>query len=362
MSAKKSLTLPLLGGLLAIQLVIAAVVWQSGAQPEFKVEPLLNSAVQSVDGIVLSNEDESVALKKVRGQWQVYKNSSDHEDDGLPVENHRVTSLLETLSALKTGWPLATTLPAQKRFEVARDAFARKVVILKEGQEQDVVYFGISVSLKKVHVRRAGSENIFGAEFNVYDAPTNVNAWLDTTLLQPVGALKSITVNGVKTHKHNDLWPGETPPESSQQAGGDELDQAAESSDENADAQASTEGAEGKLDTETKLAVAIKPETPIQNPPPEPIAANLLNAQALEGALSNLRVIGVADSIPKADGDTVDTSFSVNVDHKELIFTFTKHKEQYFAARSDYEKAFKIAKSQYDNIVGYTSLKQAEGK
>lgn len=315
---KRNMHLPLLGGVMALQVALAALLfWQGNNQAAVTVEPLLTLTNTSITRLELAGDDERVTLLKQGDRWQV--------GNGLPVESQRVADVLTKLGELKTGWPLATSKSAQQRFEVADDTFNRKVSVYAGDEAVAEVYLGSTVSFKQVHVRAAGDDNIYAGALSTYELPTNVNAWLDTALLQPKGEVQALASGEFTVAKADGAWPGAA-------------------------------GAEA-------AAVNDAAEAPGADAAPEPLEVAAFDPAEFASTLASLRVLGVAEDIAALDapevaaGVAADGSDSLQTIAFEVTTADGTHRyellhknSQYYVRRNDYNVTFKIAKTQYDQL------------
>jgi len=174
----------LLGGLLALQLVIIAVVlFTESGLADRDEGSFLAFEVSAVDEIEITGADEdekrSVVLTRDEEGWRL--------PDGLPADSDKVNDVLETLSGLRAPWPVATSGSAAGRFEVTADGFQRHLVLRAEGEAVADLYLGTSPGYQQVHARRADDDAVYGIELSNYQVPAGTDEWLDKTLLQPRG-------------------------------------------------------------------------------------------------------------------------------------------------------------------------------
>ncbi|MBX3629653.1 MAG: DUF4340 domain-containing protein [Nitrosomonas sp.] len=163
-----------LGGLLAFQLVLVTVVNLSGDDyGAFRAEEkLLAFNVETIDRLKVESGDQYVTLEKQDGRWIL------PETWNYPADTDAVTRLLNTLSALNKGWPVATTSGAAERFKVAKDDFERKIAFLTGNQEQATLYIGTSPGFRKAHVRLNGDDHIFAVTLESWKVSAQADDWL----------------------------------------------------------------------------------------------------------------------------------------------------------------------------------------
>ena len=169
----------ILGGLLAVQLVLAVAMNLSsedrGAfQPR---EKLLAFDRNAVDSLRIEDGKGSVVLSKRDGKWLL------PESGDFPASTVNVDRLLDALAGLQKGWPVATTTAAARRFKVADDQFERKLSLLSNGKTLAVLYVGTSPGFRKVNVRPSGQDDVFAVAFNTWEANAKNDDWIDKAVL-----------------------------------------------------------------------------------------------------------------------------------------------------------------------------------
>jgi hypothetical protein len=193
----------LLGGLLALQLAIVAVLLLreptvSGAEHD----ALLVFERDTVDEIRIgSTEDDGaeVVVAREGERWVL--------TDGYPADVDKVDDVIERLGSLRAGWPVATSAAASGRFQVAADDHQRRVQLLAEGRQVADLYLGTSPGFQRVHARRADGDAVFSVALSNFQVPVRRDDWLDKALLQPRGYLTSVTrVDGWRLERGGDGW------------------------------------------------------------------------------------------------------------------------------------------------------------
>ena len=287
-----------LAGLLAVQVVLAgSLFWyKEQAIPDATNEPLLSFEPAAIDKLVIADADSSVILQKSGGEWQL---PTLHN---LPVSDQKVPELLNKLKEAKVRWPVATTASSHERFEVDEEKFQRRVEVFAGDKKMGEVLLGTSPGFRKVHVRRPDDNEIYAVNLNTFDMPVADTEWLDKTLL---GAkdLKNIKGPDYELQKTEDQW---------NLAG----------------------NATEAIDTENVKVDAQK-------------------AQELANALSNLRIVDVAEQQPKGEPVVI----SVSTDTGELQYEFLKSEGDYFVKRNDQSQVFTLSQFDYDRI---TQIRQPQ--
>lgn len=175
--------IPLLSGLLVVQLVILAVLLFSG-DDEDSAAALLDFDAAEVTGLRIEDDEGSVvSLTSVDGAWRL---------GGLPAAGDKVREVIEALTGGSANWPVATSESSQARFEVAADAFQRRIDFTGAAGELATLYLGSSPGFRRIHAREADADAIFSIDFGVHQLPMSDSDWLDKQLLQ-VETIASVT-------------------------------------------------------------------------------------------------------------------------------------------------------------------------
>lgn len=156
--------------------------------------PLLQAGiVKSADQIVIEGQESKpaagagtapgrqtthVELARKAGTWVL------PEQFDAPADASRVNTLLDHLSALKRGLPVATSDAALKRFKLVDSDFERRVLVKGGGKTLDTLYFGSSPGLRKSDARTSADHAVYAVDLPTYELPTDVGSWLDADLLR----------------------------------------------------------------------------------------------------------------------------------------------------------------------------------
>ncbi len=287
-----------LAGLLAVQVVLAGgLFWyKEQAIPEATNEPLLSFEPAAINKLVIADADSSVTLQKSGDQWQL---PGLHN---LPGVDQKVPELLNKLKEAKVRWPVATTESSRERFEVDEKKFQRRVEVFAGDKKMGEVLLGTSPGFRKVHVRRPDDNEIYAVNLNTFDMPVADTEWLDKTLL---GAkdLKNIKGPDYELQKTDDQW------------------NLAGSATEAIDA--------------------------------ENVKVDAQKAQELANALSNLRIVDVAEKQPEGEPVVITVSTGAG----EMQYEFLKAEDGYFVKRSDQSQVFTLSQFDYDRI---TQIRQPQ--
>ncbi len=167
--------------LLLAQLVVLAALYRSqgefgGPDSAFTVAdtgPYLLDEIRIADG-----DGSKLTLLRTEAGWSLA------EPGGLPADTALVENLLEQLTATDPGWPVAHTLAARQRFQVAPYHYRRRIELWAQSEKISSVFLGTSPGFRKVHARNAAEDEIFSIGLNLYETTTRRDQWLDRKLLQ----------------------------------------------------------------------------------------------------------------------------------------------------------------------------------
>ena len=170
----------LLSGLLVAQLVLAAgLAWRADPLAPARQARALAPGLDTADRLEISDgEGHTAVVQKGAKGWRL----ANHFD--APASPHKVQQALDALAAVRLDQPVATTEAAARRFEVAKDKFARHLVVKKGDEILLDLYLGRSAGVGRAHVRLAGEAAIHQARLGEWDFPAKPGRWLDQTLLQ----------------------------------------------------------------------------------------------------------------------------------------------------------------------------------
>ena len=299
---KHSRLTQVLTALLGLQLVVSAVLGlQSSTQTQFATgEPLLSASIEQINEIEIADVDNSIQLKKDADEWYIAG------ENKLPAQASKVTDALNSITTLKTGLPVANSEDAQEQLRVSDDDFVRRISISGDEIEATTMLLGTSPGLRKSHLRREDTNEIYSASLPVSVLPTDVNNWLDKSLL----AFKDITAielegMGFSLTSEGDakVWKASKPPDDSR-----------------------------KIDYE--------------------------KFESLVAALQELRVNGVAESEQNAKQDETAVTVEILVvsEEPETTITLKKHGDIITVKRGDVPGEFILPATQFDQISERASL------
>lgn len=270
---------------LAVQIVVIAGVWFFGAdRSNVEAERLLvvdREAVTAVE--IAENADTTVRIEKSAEGWTL------PALNGLPADAEKVTGLFDKLTEAEAAWPVATSESSARRFEVTEEKYQRRIRLFQGDAQTAEIYLGTSPGFRKVHARRADSNDVFAITFAVFEAPVKLDEWLDKTLLQPKGTVQSVARGGAwGLTRDGEGW---------------RLTDLAETESTDADA-----------------------------------------ARDVVSKLSNLRVLGRADSAPAADAEPL-FAFTIGADGGTTTLQFFRPEAEgdFLVATDRYDGFFRVA-------------------
>jgi hypothetical protein len=189
--------IPLLSLLLVVQLALVAGVffWQ---RPSAAGEDVtwFDQARTDIDRIRIEDgSGRSVVLVKAADGWRVQATGAGNGQPELyPADAARVQGILDRVAGATLTYPVATSTSAARRFDVADNAFQRRITLRAGEVSLGEYYLGSSPGIRRVHARRGDANAIHAIEFAVHDAPVDVDEWLDKNLLRPSGPLSRVAV------------------------------------------------------------------------------------------------------------------------------------------------------------------------
>ena len=195
-------TFAVLGGLLAAQLLIVAVLMAAQAGGVREPDPFLSFDAAAADAVEVSSQDGSVRLAREGEQWTL--------EGGPPADDSKVTEMLEKLADAAGGWPVATSDATAERFEVTEASHQRRIRIGAGDDELADIFLGTSPGYRRVHARHADGGDVYSIDFSNYEAGVKEGDWLERSLLRPEGTLSRIERTGEEgftlTRSDDDVW------------------------------------------------------------------------------------------------------------------------------------------------------------
>ncbi|MBN2886203.1 MAG: DUF4340 domain-containing protein [Chromatiaceae bacterium] len=186
---KPDLRTPLVLGLSALlvaQLLLGlALGWGPSSRslaPGLSDAPLLDFAPEAVKRLRLQGPqgEAGVVLARSAGEHEwVLANLDDFPAQGLKVEQ-----LLGDLSALRRTLPVATSAAARKRFKVADDAFAGRLVLESDQGVLASLMVGDSAGVRRLFARPAEDSAIYEIALGISDLSPRREDWIDRNALR----------------------------------------------------------------------------------------------------------------------------------------------------------------------------------
>ncbi|WP_193747485.1 DUF4340 domain-containing protein [Cellvibrio sp. OA-2007] len=271
-------------------LVIGLFAYHQNSRVQVNAQSLLTVGMANIDRVVIQDANNKVTLQKVAGQWQL------PEQQQLPVDKQKLDDILQKLEGTKLTWPVTTTASSHERFEVSDSKFQRHIKLFQGDNKKAELWLGTSPGFKKIHLRRAGEDQVYAVELTSFEFATEAKDWLQKDLL----AVKDITT--IKSadyalQKTADSW---------------------------------------------NFVSANQDETT------EKVDANKV-AELVSG-LNNLQIQEVATQAPH--GET--TSVTVKSAAGEFQFEFVKTENEYFVKRSDQDNYFKLSQYEFERVANVT--------
>lgn len=275
---------------LAVQLMIAGGLLAAHRQSstDNAAQPLLAFERDNVSRIVISTDESSVTMNKAENQWQL------DGEQNLPVADSKLQGVIDQIEGIKTSWPVAQTDSSRERLEVADDKYQKRLQLYAGDELVSDLYIGTSPGFRKVHVRRAGEDEVYSVALNNYDLPAKADEWLDKDLLK----MDEITqIKGADFNLKNveDSWTF--------------------------------------VNEENQEALELDKD----------------KAKELSSAISGLRVLGVADQ--KLEKAPVE--IAVAGSDGEVKYQFAENDSKYYVARNDIDAVFTLSKYDYERITKF---------
>ena len=296
-------------GLLILQLLIAVGIFTSHQrqQQSHLQQPLLSFDEQQLNRIVVSDGEKTVNLTKTGDHWLL------PDLQKLPATESKLTDLLTKLEALHSGWPVATTSSAQKRFDVEKAKFQRRIQLYQDETLLDELYVGTSPGFRKTHIRKAGDNAIYTAALNSYELPVKMQNWFDKSLLAST-AIDNIKGPDFVLHKTDGKWT-----------------------------LAEFNTPEGE-ETDEQIRTELNPD----------------KAGQLASALTGLRVIAVETGQPLSNNTAPEVStvtLEVAGPDSSWVYRLTQAGDKYTVSRNDRDAVFDVSKFDYDRIASASYAK-----
>ena len=275
---------------LAVQLIIAGGLLAAHRQSstEDVAQPLLASARDSIDRIVISTDESSVTLTKAEDQWRM------DGQENLPVAESKLEGVIDQIETAKAGWPVARTDSSRERLEVADDKYQKRLQLYSGDEMVSDLYVGTSPGFHKVHVRRAGEDEVYAVVLNSYDLTAKTDDWLDKEVLK-VDEITQIKGADFNLKNVDNSW------------------------------------------------------TFVNEDNQEALELDKDKAKELASAISSLRVQGIADRTL----DETPVEIAVSGSDGEVKYQFAENDNKYYVTRSDIGAVFTLNKFDYERITKF---------
>ena len=188
--------------LLGVQCLVAILLyWPEDMMPAMRDKrPLVSFNADLLDEIHISDRDNNeVILIRQGDTWLL----PDLEE--LPADNKMVNGLIDALAYQAHGRPVADSIPARQRFQVAAYLYQRRLTLIGEGELLGTIYLGTSPGFRRVHARNDATSEIYSVNFNNFDAPASASAWLKRALVQ-VSDVEAIRGPGFTLEREGNTW------------------------------------------------------------------------------------------------------------------------------------------------------------
>lgn len=181
--------------LLAVQVAIIAYVYRPASQVTSPVVHFFEALDEDqITGLTITDEQaNSVVLNKVADDWQV------GAEEQYPANAVKVEELLAKLAALESSRLVTRTRASQVRLKVSAEIFSRRIEVRDSRGALRTIYLGTSPSLKTIHVRLEGSNDVYLATgLSSWEASAETSSWWrsDYLNLDPGKVLALEVTNG----------------------------------------------------------------------------------------------------------------------------------------------------------------------
>ncbi|MDY7075672.1 MAG: DUF4340 domain-containing protein [Chloroflexota bacterium] len=167
-------------GVLVVQIILSVVVFWPKSSGAVGNEPLFPD-LEGGDVVALTVVDadgNSITLRRVSGNWVL------PDADDYPVQEDKITPVLEKIAGLTTARLVTRTDASHKRLQVAQNDFVRRVEFETDDGEQHTLYLGSSPSYGATHFRiDQQNETYQTSDLTAWDVDTTANSWIDTAYL-----------------------------------------------------------------------------------------------------------------------------------------------------------------------------------
>ncbi len=172
-----------LGALLVAQVTLTVAVFVMPVAEDGSSSQLLTFSAANIDRVTVSDGSNNVELINSQESWQVA---------GVPADGEKVINIIDKLATIDAPWPVSTSSGSMARFEVTEEDYQRQVRLYADGSEVAAIYLGTSPGYQRVHARRGDSNEVYSVALSNYEIGTEIDDWLDKTVLAMTVAPTSI--------------------------------------------------------------------------------------------------------------------------------------------------------------------------
>ncbi len=282
--------LTMLTALFFLQLSIAGLLLADGGYDESEVtaQKLISIDPDTLNEIKITAPSSEIVLTKVAQRWQL------KEYPDLQIVQDKVRALTNKLANINVSWPVTSTQNSHQRFKVTDNHFEKQLSVKNTAGVTQTLLLGDSPSYKSIYARNADNNEVYSIEFNAYQLNTQINDWLDKSLLS-INEVTNISHTEVSLQKANDSW---------------------------------------QLTTPATL--------------PEAHSLDQARIEKLVAHLQGLTVTKVSELTP-AGNDHEQLTVS-NAKGQQFTYSFANEDEQYLVSRNDYNYWFTLPKTQFEPL------------
>ena len=187
----------ILAGVLALQIVIAAVIfWPRPSATAGGGSLFAGLAADQITQLTISDATGQVQLAKGQSGWVL------PQADDYACQASKVQPLLDKLVALKADRLVAQTSASHKRLKVADQDYERSIEFELADGTRHKLYLGTSAGYQTTHVRVQGKDEVYLASgLSVTDASAQASGWVDPIYLSvPQDQVTALTVENRNGH------------------------------------------------------------------------------------------------------------------------------------------------------------------
>jgi hypothetical protein len=189
----------LLAILCGIQILLVAALLGRDAFETPEGATLLDFDPAGITRVVIEESDAKVELTKTGDGWRI--------DGGYPGDAARIGELVDKLAGLTAPWPVATTEDAAERFEVTDAGHQRRITLSTASADVADLLLGTSPGYRRIHARRAGSDEIYSIDLASHEVPADADHLLDKGVLAAIGTITAVArTDAWRLERTDDSW------------------------------------------------------------------------------------------------------------------------------------------------------------